>query len=511
MSEKKRLHPITIVITGLKVIKDAFLPLIILFVINFPKAKEESGYFIFIPLILIAFSVITGLVRWLRFSYWVEDQELRIEYGVFVRKKRYIPLERIQSISISEGIFQRLFGLAKVKIETAGSSDLGDAEAELTAITKEDVYWLEQELKRVKEDLAVQDMDRTEKETTNQTIQEKTFSEEPTQTIFTMGFKDLFILALTSGGALGIIGALVAFILQFDEIISLDWIYKEFLFFINQGIILFATVFLIVIVISYLLAIIQTMVKYAYFTVTKNKEELRISRGLLEKSQLSIPIERIQGIIVRENIIRKLFGYATVYIVHAGISANNEGSGSNVMIFPLIRKEEISKAIHSCLPKYQIETNFHPIPRRAKTRYILRPIYVFLIPVCLAAYFLKPWGVMSFALLPLVGYLGYLSYLYSGWNISGEQLALRSRFINAETTYMFKSRIQSLDISTTFFQRRKRLGTVYAILKSGFGLEAGKVRDVSQEDLDVIYHWFSRTKTDSFDYHDITKNNNLTK
>src|SRR5690606_28173154 len=69
-------------------------------------------------------------------EYWFEDDELRIESGLFVKKKRYIPFDRIQSLDYTEGIFHRPFGLVKVKVETAGGSSMKKAEGELTAITK---------------------------------------------------------------------------------------------------------------------------------------------------------------------------------------------------------------------------------------------------------------------------------------------------------------------------------------------------------------------------------------
>jgi putative membrane protein len=63
------------------------------------------------------FVSVIGIFSWLRFSYRVEDGELRIESGVFIRKKRYIPFERIQSLDFSEGIFQQFFGLVKVRVK----------------------------------------------------------------------------------------------------------------------------------------------------------------------------------------------------------------------------------------------------------------------------------------------------------------------------------------------------------------------------------------------------------
>lgn len=100
-------------------------------------------------IVVAVLAVVSGIIRWRTFVYWFEDGELRVKYGLFVKKKRYIPFERIQSLNYNEGIFHRLFGLVKVQIETAGSKD-GKPEAELTAIRKAAADAIELEMRRAK-------------------------------------------------------------------------------------------------------------------------------------------------------------------------------------------------------------------------------------------------------------------------------------------------------------------------------------------------------------------------
>ena len=114
----------------------------------------ENGIWIiyhssFLVSLLLSF-FITGIIKWKRFEYWFEDNELRIEYGLFVKKKRYIPFDRIQSLDYTEGILHRPFKLVKVKVETAGSSSSKKSEAELTAITKEAANRIETEIAQAK-------------------------------------------------------------------------------------------------------------------------------------------------------------------------------------------------------------------------------------------------------------------------------------------------------------------------------------------------------------------------
>ncbi len=162
MSEPKRMHPIVIVFAIIKNIKDVIIPIVIYFLLfflrdgkdNIIQFEGEAGWLRkFGPTMFIAgvilLMVIGGIVRWARYTYRLEDMELRIEYGLFVKKKRYIPFERIQSLDFSESILHRPFGLVKVQVETAGSSS-NQAEAELTAIKKSDADLIRQEIASAK-------------------------------------------------------------------------------------------------------------------------------------------------------------------------------------------------------------------------------------------------------------------------------------------------------------------------------------------------------------------------
>lgn len=497
MSEKKRLHPVAIFISSLQGIKDMIFPYVLVLIFNGFKGNIKTN-FLLLSLLIVLLPAVFGFLKWLTFRYWMEDGELRMEYGVIIRKKRYIPLERIQSVIVSEGLWQRLFGLAKVQVETAGSNEIGKADAELTAITKEEAVKLQKEIRWKKEKGTAEDPALGEAVSQDGEPDLEHAEDEEWKTVFTMNMRELFLLAVTSGGVWGVIAALLAFAQELDDFISFQWIYREALFFIHQDILLVATFIILVFLAAYLAAIAQTMLKYAHFTVKRGKEELFISRGLLEKRQLSVPAHRVQGIMVKENIIRKLFGYATVVLVSAGSSGEDkyEVSGE-IVIFPLIRKNQIGRFIRACLPEYTVEIGFRPAPKRARWRFIIKPVLVSVLPVCLAVWFFRPWGWVLLVLVPLSAWLGHLAYRHSGWNITGDQLALRSWFVTARTAYLFRHRIQSLEISVNLFQKRQNLGNIQANIKSGIGIAAGRGNNLDGGDLQKIYRWYSRTSREA--------------
>ena len=139
----------------LKTLKEMIVPIIILV---FANGFNDTGkwyldyltFIIFGVLIIVFF--ITGIIKWKRFVYWFEDDELRIEYGLFVKKKRYIPFDRIQSLDYTEGILHRPFNLSESECGNSGGSASLKAEAELTAITKEAANRIEIEIAEAKEE-----------------------------------------------------------------------------------------------------------------------------------------------------------------------------------------------------------------------------------------------------------------------------------------------------------------------------------------------------------------------
>jgi putative membrane protein len=489
MFEKKRMHPISVLLFILKNIKDAVLPIIFMFILG-GSGEDASTLDLLIrfgiPSVIIIFTIISGIINWFRFTYWIEDEELRIEHGLFVRKKRYIPFERIQSISVTEGLLQQIFGLAKITVETAGGA-LDESEAQLIAIKKEEAENIQSYIKKSKKKQSIPTEASGEQMVTI-AVDTSVSEEEPVNIIYQASMKNIFLLAITSGGAIGVITAVIAFFSQFDELIPYEKIYTEAQLFIASSISLFIILSLFIIVFAYLIAIVQTMLKYYDYKVEKTEKNLIISHGLLEKRKITVPIHRIQGIEIIENPLRRLFGYVTFQVINEG-GTDMEEPGK-VIICPLIKKQEITAIVKSCLPDYQVDVELGTLPDRAKIRYMLRPAYVISIPVIIGGYFLRPFGWLLLVLIPLSMLFGYQSYRGAGWNMSGHQLTLRSRWIQTRTFYTFKNRIQSLEISKNWFQRRKSLGTIYSHVMSG----SGRVADLDESDANAIYQWYSRTE-----------------
>lgn len=479
MFEPKRLHPIVIVLTIGKRLKEFIFSFIALF---FIWNKGDGGKLLLVGVSIIGvFGIIfSSILSWLRYTYRLESNELRIEYGVFVRKKRYIPLERIQSIDISEGILQRLCGMVKVQIETAGGSGNDKAEAVLSAISKEEARFIQEYVTAAKNP-SVQDV--------------KDVQEDPSSTVYKITPSQLILLSLTSGGVGVVISAVLAFLSQLDDLIPYEKIFRGVEQWAISNIIFIAILIFVGFVAAWVIALIGTMLKYANFMVTKVEQDLVITQGLLERRQITIPISRIQAIRINENIVRQWLGYGSVVVESAGGSATNK-EGSKVILLPLVKLQNMEHILAQHLKDYHFTSRFTPVPRRAMLRYTFRSSF-FVVPlVVVAIVFLKAWGLLTLIILALMMVWGILTYKDAGWSLEEQQLNLRYRTMVRTTVFIKKNKIQSLEVKESYFQKRKELGTLEAFVKVGFGGAGGRVMDMDQKDVQKIYSWFSRENRD---------------
>ncbi|MFX1570244.1 MAG: PH domain-containing protein [Promethearchaeota archaeon] len=93
-----------------------------------PTFLYEWFLWIIIYSVLVPFVVVLIIAFWYyylyvkMFSFEILENDIIIRHGVFNRIRATIPYSRIQNINITNGVFDRMYNLFTVKIETAGSS-----------------------------------------------------------------------------------------------------------------------------------------------------------------------------------------------------------------------------------------------------------------------------------------------------------------------------------------------------------------------------------------------------
>jgi putative membrane protein len=472
MNSQKRLHPVAAVLRFIRSLRELALPLVIfIFVGGGRERLFDTLYFVGIIVIVLGM-LIYGILSWLRFTYRVEKDELRIEFGVIVRKKRYIPIEKIQSIDVSSGVIQRMFGLVKVQVETAGGGD--EAEAVLSAVTKAEA----EELKGI--------------------LSKSTYTDEQDEEIeeideVVLSPKDILIMASTSGGVGVVFSALFAFLTQVDELIPYDYVYGIARDVVGSGVVIVAIGVILITLLAWIVAIVSASVKFGNYRLVKRAENLYISRGLLEKREMTIPIKRIQAVRIQENIVRQLLGFASIYIEVAG-GAMDKKEEVSTFLLPIVSKKEVPRLLARFTPDFVVQSAVNSLPKRAQKRYILRTLLPSLVVIVIVSLLFNPWGYISLVLLPLGFLVGVSMYREAGWVIEENRLLLRYRFLNRHTVFARKNRIQAFHLIHSFYQRRSLLASIVISTQSKLTGKHFKMMDVDEADGLKLYHWYSYEK-----------------
>lgn len=453
MNSSKRLHPVALLIFITKDIKELLLPL--LFSFGF-SLFNQSTWLLTGSLIGCGYIFLHCFMTWYRQRYDVVEDEFRMETGAWTKKKVYIPLERIQSVDDTEGIWHRLFGVIQLQIETA--SQQGEPEAVLAALSKKEALHLKR--------LLLQQHPTTQE---GKDTVEAPVKKNPRELHITN--QRLLIAGLTSGKTGAILVAVLGPVFSLLENFAGE---KGMFFFLERAYTTVATSFSLVsitlfaLLLAWLLSVGFTIMLDARFTLRRENKHLHIHRGLLERRRTSLPLKRIQAVHLVEGILRQPFGYVTVLVESAGYGGEDEDS-RRIVCFPLLKRSEVKEFMEKFLPEYQqaVISSLQPLPRRVRKRMTLYTLPFTGVVVGVIWYFSSFWGAISLLLLPLDFLYGLWRFQSSGWLFTDQLVALRSRLIARRTVFIPRRSMQSRTLSQNVLTRRTGLAVFKTNLASG--------------------------------------------
>lgn len=466
-----RLHPVAMLLEALTNLRRwasaAAIPLVVTFFGN-----RELGFLVillFAALIILVLSAIWGFLAWQNTLYWVDQGAFHFRRGVVGKSERSIPLEHIQSVDVVQGIVQRLFGVVEIRIETAGGGGgkQGASDAALPALSRAAANTLQAELAtRRRVAVAAPDADADDVPAGPVVIRR-------------LGVGRLLLAGATSGQigvALPIIGAASQLL---DNVFSDERAIGLTRSLFPRSISTLVIVFLAILFLAWLVSIFGAVLAYAGFTLSRDGENLRIRRGLLERREVTIPLKRIQAVRTVEGVLRQPFGLVLLRMDSAGYGGN---AGVSTTLFPLLSRHEVQAFLRDATPEFAVSAQLQPLPRRSLRRYIfreVRPLLLLAVPLAAALVLLSentflrdrwPYFAAGYALwlIALAGY-GWWQFAGAGWALHDDRLVLRVRRLARSTAIIPRRRLQTRSLSQSPFQRRAGLATLGAKIASGSG------------------------------------------
>lgn len=348
----QRTDPRGFVIKAIEGLRAAILPAA---VFAFTRGADSA---LMVGLIVGAVSVVlSGIVSylaWTRLTYVIGDSDIRVESGLLSRNARSVPFERIQDVSVTQGPLARVLGLVALTFETgAGAGE----DLSLSYLSVEDGERLRNV---VRDRLGGEGAQAGETEP------------EAARLLFAMGPGRVFTLGLFNF-SLVVFGAVGAFLAQYDEILPFDvWDIEGWsrrlagpgawlsgLGAVSQAIgvivlLLFLALF------GFATGIVRTALREWNFRLERTDKGFRRRRGLLTRTDVVLPVRRVQAVMRSTGFVRARFGWHSLSLVSLAADAG----ASNHEIAPLAREAELVPLVQeSGFPPPAADADWQPVSR----------------------------------------------------------------------------------------------------------------------------------------------------
>lgn len=438
-------------------------------------------------LVPLAFLLAAGyqVAYYYRFEYDLTADTLDIASGVVGRKEREIPYRRVQNVDLTESVFHRLFGVAVVRVETAGGSE---TEATLDFVSAGEARRLQREIRERR--AAVRgERERTtepEAESAGETSKagEVTEATEPAvepetgQTdagpdrIFRLGEGELLVLSVASFRRTGVFLLAIGFPLVRDALLGVvarvTGVEVDLATLTQTPDLLFVTGLVAVVLGaagSWAVSAALTFTEYYGFTLGRQGEDLVYDRGLLQRYSGSIPTDKVQTLTITENVLMRALGYAGLTVETAGYSPGQGGQDGSQAAVPLARHERTLALARDIEPFGDV--SFTRPPRAARRRYAARYLLAVLAVTAVFAAVARIVGnfslwVTPLALVPVVPVAAHYKWKHRGYHAGEAYFATRTGFWRRRTRIVPYYRLQTVVRARTVFQRRLGLAHLTA-------------------------------------------------
>ncbi len=302
-----------------------------------------------IGLVLAGLLVVGGLygfASWLRTTYWIAGDELRIDTGVVARQSRRIRIDRLQGVDILQPLVARFFGLAELRFDVAG----GDHEGRLAFLPRREAEQLRAVL-LVRRDQLQQVGRPPPPYGTADPGAPASALQRPERLVARLDLGRLVGSLVLSSETLLLVVAAVAILVASVATQTLE---------LAGGIVPAA--------IGAVVSLSRKLTGYYGFTLTESAEGLQVRRGLTSLSSQTVTLERVQGVVVREPLLWRPLGWARLDVSVAGnLSVDTGKAEASSTLMPVApRLEVLALARSVLLDRDPAAVQVRRPPRRAR-------------------------------------------------------------------------------------------------------------------------------------------------
>lgn len=421
--EDHRLHPWSWLFVLLMQLRHYLLPLVALLVFG-QRGDRDPLWAQLLPLSAIVVLVVVSVLQYLSYCYRIGTDAITVRSGLLARNRREIPFARIHNVEVRQNPLHRLFGVAELRLESAGGTR---PEAEMRVLKLEQALALER--------LVRQRGQAPQAAATVAAADVVDSSDE--RVLLRLSGWDVMRMGLLSNRGWAL--AIAAFGVLFQTVPrpvmddALQRGGREIFGYasnlhpgVTGGALLLAAALLLGWLALRALSVVLTLLRYHGFTLSEQERRLTVSAGLLSRTRSSVARRRIQAWTLREGTLQRWFGLRQLRIDSAAGGPSRDEDRALRELAPLATREHCEQLVQHLLPQlHWPPAQWQAVPQRGWWRLCLGVLL--LVPVLAAAAYWRwgTWGLIVLAWLPVALWVAYQQMARMGWYLDAHYVAVR--------------------------------------------------------------------------------------
>jgi len=474
----KRLHPWSFLFVLLQQLRQFLIPLVALLFFG-RGSSDDNGSDQWWPLIGVGVLAVISLLQYFTYRYRVDGDSLTIRSGWLHRSLRHVPFARIHNVVLHQSLLHRLFGVAEVRLESAG----GDKpEAQMRVLRLDDALALEQLIRHrgvapAADALAVAD---------------DVLLAMPTSEVIRHGLisnRGLIVVGAGIGALSQVSPRLLPNLFEGMGEVLFGWAGRQ-AFGPAQYVLAAVSLLLLFVVVLRVLSVAMALLQYHGFVLSEHGRRLTVDRGLLTRLRTSATRRRIQAWTLQEGLLHRLFKRRTLKIDTAVAETGNEKRALKELA-PIATPYACEALIQHLLPAVEWpRRSWQPLHRNAWRR-LLMPGVLFAIALTAAlTWRFGVWGVFGLLWLPWLWYRARQYARRAGYSVDEGLIAVRGGWWSKYWRFAELDRLQALQLTRSPLDRHYGMATLHLDTAGASPMTSPlRIRYLPEAEAYDLYRW----------------------
>ena len=403
---------------------------------------------------MIVVIIVWQIIVWRKTWITIGDNSIVIERNTRVsRKKNTIGIANISNVNLEQSLFAMLLGTCKIKLDT---NSLSTANAtDVTIVLK----------KKQAEELRALLMQRIRGESSQNEEQIEELCAVDKRIHVNVG--DIFLHGIFSSRFMYAIFIPLLLVLEFVPEMSaedIDFVMQEVNDFATATI--GTTLIVLIAVVSWMIlsmgfGLVKTAVRYWDFHIERNEDKLLLQYGLMKKVNYSVPVDKIQAVIIKQSLLARIFKHYMVEVVNVGM--NDDEKETQSFLLPYAGRNLLEERMQMLLPEFVpcLQLKAKPQPKSIWVVWMVSVlIYLFVmlgILLAIVEFVPEMLGITCSGIIVLsVAFfvVKWMSYKTKGVGFDKEVLLSVTGAFSRQYIYMKYDNIQYLMLKQNFLAKR---------------------------------------------------------